>query len=67
VTDGKFFIAQIMLFIHKKSKKVKISEKKLSFFSPLNQYFPHIPYVSSKNGIPDEKNERTGLINLLSN
>jgi hypothetical protein len=28
---------------------MKISEKKLSFFSTLNQYFPHIPYVASKN------------------
>jgi hypothetical protein len=28
---------------------VKISNKKFSFFSSLNQYFPHIPYVSSKN------------------
>jgi hypothetical protein len=43
----KFFIVQIMFFIHKKSKKVKISEKKFS--STLNQYFPHhIPYVASK-------------------
>jgi hypothetical protein len=49
VTDGKFFIAQIMFFINKKSKKVKISEKKISFFSTLNQYFPHISYVASKN------------------
>jgi hypothetical protein len=47
--DGrKFFFAQIMLFIHKKSSKIKISEKKFSFFSTLNQYFPHIPYVASK-------------------
>jgi hypothetical protein len=28
---------------------MKISEKKISFFSALNQYFPHIPYVASKN------------------
>jgi hypothetical protein len=49
VTDGKKFIAQIILFIHKKSKKVKISEKKFSFFSTPNQYFLHIPYVASKN------------------
>jgi hypothetical protein len=28
---------------------MKISEKKISFFSTLNQYFPHIPYVASKN------------------
>jgi hypothetical protein len=28
---------------------VKISNKKFSFFSTLNQYFPHIPYVESKN------------------
>jgi hypothetical protein len=27
---------------------MKISEKKFSFFSTLNQYFPHIPYVASK-------------------
>jgi hypothetical protein len=48
VTDGKFFIAQIMLVIHKKSRKMKISEKNFSFFSTLNQYFPHIPYEASK-------------------
>jgi hypothetical protein len=59
VTDGNFFIAQIMLFIHKKSKKVKISEKKYSFFSTLNQYFPHIPYVASKK-------ERKNVQNSLS-
>jgi hypothetical protein len=28
---------------------MKISEKKFSFFLTLNQYFPHIPYVASKN------------------
>jgi hypothetical protein len=28
---------------------VKISNKKNSFFSSRNQYFPHIPYVASKN------------------
>jgi hypothetical protein len=28
---------------------VKISNKFFSFFSSLNQYFPHIPYVASKN------------------
>jgi hypothetical protein len=27
---------------------VKISNKKFSFFSTRNQYFPHIPYVASK-------------------
>jgi hypothetical protein len=27
---------------------MKISEKKISFFSTQNQYFPHIPYVASK-------------------
>jgi hypothetical protein len=27
---------------------VKISNKKFSFFSSLNQYFPHIPYVASE-------------------
>jgi hypothetical protein len=27
---------------------VKISNKKISFFPSLNQYFPHIPYVASK-------------------
>jgi hypothetical protein len=27
---------------------MKISEKTFSFFSTLNQYFPHIPYVASK-------------------
>jgi hypothetical protein len=27
---------------------VKISNKKKSFFSTRNQYFPHIPYVASK-------------------
>jgi hypothetical protein len=48
VTDGKKIIAQIMLFIHKKSYKIEISEKKFSFFSTLNQSFPHISYVASK-------------------
>jgi hypothetical protein len=48
VTDGNFFIAQIMFFSHKKSLNVKISNKKNSFFSSQNQYFPHIPYVASK-------------------
>jgi hypothetical protein len=48
VTDGKFFIAQIMFLSHKKSLNVKISNKKISFFSSRNQYFPHIPYVASK-------------------
>jgi hypothetical protein len=28
---------------------VKISKKFFSFFPSLNQYFPHIPYVASKN------------------
>jgi hypothetical protein len=28
---------------------VKISKKHFSFFPSLNQYFPHIPYVASKN------------------
>jgi hypothetical protein len=27
---------------------MKISNKKNSFFSTRNQYFPHIPYVASK-------------------
>jgi hypothetical protein len=27
---------------------MKISNKKFSFFSTRNQYFPHIPYVASK-------------------
>jgi hypothetical protein len=31
---------------------MKISKKKFSFFSTLNQYFPHIPYVASKKRIP---------------
>jgi hypothetical protein len=30
---------------------VKISNKKFSFFPSLNQYFPHIPYVASKNQV----------------
>jgi hypothetical protein len=29
---------------------MKISDFFFSFFSTLNQYFPHIPYVASKNG-----------------
>jgi hypothetical protein len=49
VTDGKIFIAQIMFFSHKKSQNVKISNKKKSFFSSRNQYFPHIPFVARKN------------------
>jgi hypothetical protein len=47
----KFFIAQIMLFCHKKCKKslkMKIIKKIFSFFSTVNQYFPHIPYMASK-------------------
>jgi hypothetical protein len=28
---------------------MKISKNFFSFFSSLNQYFPHIPYVASKN------------------
>jgi hypothetical protein len=38
-----------MFFTHKKSLNVKISNKNFSFFSSRNQYFPHIPYVASKN------------------
>jgi hypothetical protein len=34
---------------------VKISNKKISFFSTRNQYFPHIPYVASKNKFEPEK------------
>jgi hypothetical protein len=48
VTDGIFYIAQIILVIHK-SRKMKICDFFFSFFSTLNQYFPHIPYVASKN------------------
>jgi hypothetical protein len=29
---------------------MKISDIKFSYFSTLNQYFPHIPYVASKKG-----------------
>jgi hypothetical protein len=50
VTDEKIFIAQNMFFSHKKSKNGKISNNFFSFFSSQNQYFPHIPYVASKNG-----------------
>jgi hypothetical protein len=32
------------------------SNKKFSFFSSRNQYFPHIPYVASKNWKTSEKN-----------
>jgi hypothetical protein len=42
-----FFMAQIMLVIHKKSRKMKISDF-FSFFSTLNQYFSHNLYVASK-------------------
>jgi hypothetical protein len=35
---------------------VKISNKFFSFFSSRNQYFPHIPYVASKNGIVEREN-----------
>jgi hypothetical protein len=31
---------------------VKFSNKKFSFFSSRNQYFPHIPYVASKKDFP---------------
>jgi hypothetical protein len=34
---------------------VKISNKNFSFFSSLNQYFPHIPFVASKNQIEHRK------------
>jgi hypothetical protein len=37
-----------MFFSQKKSSNVKISNKKISFFSSRNQYFPHIPYVASR-------------------
>jgi hypothetical protein len=43
----KTFIAQNMLFILIKWKLAK----KNQFFSSLNQYFPHIPYMASKNEI----------------
>jgi hypothetical protein len=39
---------KIMFFSHNKSKNVKISNNFFSFFSSLNQYFPHIPFVASK-------------------
>jgi hypothetical protein len=58
VTDGKKLIAQIMLFSHKKFLKVKISKKKFSFFPSLNQNFPHIPYVASKNELRAKKSSR---------
>jgi hypothetical protein len=44
----KKIIAQIMLVIHKKSKIMNTSEIFFSFFSTLNQFFPHIPYEASK-------------------
>jgi hypothetical protein len=67
VTDGKFFIAQIMFFSHKKSLNVKICNKKISYFSSRNQYFPHIPYVASKNGrlILTLKKISTSLVTYL--
>jgi hypothetical protein len=34
----------------KSPKTWKSAIKKISFFSSLNQYFPHIPYVASKKG-----------------
>jgi hypothetical protein len=34
---------------------MKISEKKFSFFSTLNQNFPHIPYVASKTSLERKK------------
>jgi hypothetical protein len=37
---------------------VKISNKKFSFFSTRNQYFPHIPYVASKKSKVSEKCQR---------
>jgi hypothetical protein len=42
----KKIITQIMLFVHKKSKKIKNNQKLIS----LNQYFPHFPYAASKKG-----------------
>jgi hypothetical protein len=47
--DTRIFFAQIMFFSHKKSLNGKISNNFFSFFSTRNQYFPHIPYVASKN------------------
>jgi hypothetical protein len=38
---------------------VKTSKKKISFFSTLNQYFPHIPYVAKK------KHEKLGIKSIL--
>jgi hypothetical protein len=35
---------------------VKISNKKNSFFSTRNQYFPHIPYVASKKNVGNSQN-----------
>jgi hypothetical protein len=52
---------------------VKISNKKFSFFSSRNQYFPHIPYVASKKiniifkktTLEDFKNSKTLEYNFV--
>jgi hypothetical protein len=44
----KIFYRSKHVFSHKKYLNVKISKKFFSFFSSRNQYFPHIPYVTSK-------------------
>jgi hypothetical protein len=61
VTDGKFFFAQIMFLSYKKSQNMKISKKKILFFSTVNQSFPHIPYVASKKATTIAKNVREKL------
>jgi hypothetical protein len=45
---------------------VKISNKKFSFFSSRNQYFPQIPYVSSKKEKKAKKKaEKPSLLLLI--
>jgi hypothetical protein len=44
VRDGRIFLLLKSCYL-----AIKISNQKNSFFSSRNQYFPHIPYVASKN------------------
>jgi predicted ribosome-associated RNA-binding protein Tma20 len=54
-----------MFFSHKKSYNVLISNKKKSFFSSRNQYFPHIPYVASKKEQKQKIISQAGKLSFL--
>jgi hypothetical protein len=46
-SDRRIFLTLKSCYLFISPKKLK-SAKKNSFFSTLNQYFPHIPYASKK-------------------